>query len=349
MAGMEGTVEPAVQAGLRHSSDIEPGWHRRRQGRGFTYIDERGRRLSSNRVRGRIKKLSVPPAWADVWVCKDGRGHLQATGRDGSGRKQYIYHPHWRAHADQVKYGRAIAFAGALPALRRRVDRDLASPGGPTRARVMAAVVRLLDMALMRVGNPEYREDNGSYGLTTMEDRHVEISGPLISFSYRGKSGRKHELSLENRRLARIVRQCRDLPGQHLFSFEDSAGDVRQVHSGDVNDYIREITGAPHTAKDFRTWAGTVHTAEELHGGFAAGLQGKEALTAAIASTAGLLGNTAAVCRRSYVHPRVIASHEAGSFQVEYGSALETARAGWTWGLRLHETATRIFLQGECQ
>ncbi len=212
----------------------------------------------------------------------------------------------------------------------------------------MAAVVRLLDLALIRVGSPEYKEENGSYGLTTMEDRHVEISGPLISFSFRGKSGKKHELSLKNRRLARIVRQCRDLPGQHLFSYEGEDGEVCQVHSGDVNDYIREMTGAPHTAKDFRTWAGTVHAAEQLHAAAMAGLNGKEALAAAIASTACLLGNTSAVCRRSYVHPRVMASHEAGDFQLEYETALEAARARRDAGLRLHESATRIFLEGRC-
>ena len=292
--------------GLRHSTDRRPGITRRRSGRGFSYRDAEGNVVRDRETLARIRSLAIPPAWTDVWICPYPNGHLQATGRDAKGRKQYRYHPRFRRGRDAAKFERLVAFANALPAIRSRVDEDLARPGLP-KERVLAAVVRLLELTLIRVGNEEYARLNRSFGLTTLRDRHADVEGSSIRFRFRGKSGRQHEVGLRDRRLAAIVRKCRDLPGQELFQYVARDGEPIDVGSDDVNDYLRSI--APDvTAKDFRTWAGTVLAFRALRAldRPATDGQAKKNVVAAIRETAELLGNTPAVCRQAYVHPVVV-------------------------------------------
>jgi DNA topoisomerase-1 len=292
--------------GLRHSTDRRPGITRRRSGRGFSYRDADGNVLRDRETLARIRSLAIPPAWTDVWICPYPNGHLQATGRDAKGRKQYRYHPRFRRGRDAAKFERLVAFANALPAIRSRVDEDLARPGLP-KEKVLAAVVRLLELTLIRVGNEEYARLNRSFGLTTLRDRHADVEGSSIRFRFRGKSGRQHEVGLRDRRLAAIVRKCRDLPGQELFQYVARDGEPIDVGSDDVNDYLRSI--APDvTAKDFRTWAGTVLAFRALRAldRPATDGQAKKNVVAAIRETAELLGNTPAVCRQAYVHPVVV-------------------------------------------
>ena len=250
----------AIEAGLRYISDQMPGIRRRHAGKGFTYSNPDGSRLDDPEHLARIRSLAIPPAWTDVWISPIPQGHLQATGRDARGRKQYRYHPRWREARDETKYERMVSFAEALPAIRDRVDRDLARPGLPRR-KVLATVVRLLETTLIRVGNEEYAKENRSFGLTTLRDRHVDVSGSEIRFHFRGKSGRQREVGITDRRLARIVKQCQDIPGYELFQYHDDHGERRAVDSEDVNDYLRVVSGRNFTAKDFRTWAGTVAAA----------------------------------------------------------------------------------------
>jgi DNA topoisomerase-1 len=256
----------------------------------------------------------IPPAWTGVWICPDPRGHLQATGRDARGRKQYRYHARWRQVRDEDKYGRLAEFGRALPAIRRRIARDLRRPGLP-REKVLAAVVKLLETTFIRVGNDEYARDNRSYGLTTMRDAHVRVSGSTVHFIFRGKSGVRHELELDDRRLARIVKQCRDLPGQELFQYLDERGAVVDIGSADVNAYLKDITGTDFTSKDFRTWAGTVLAATLLRDEepSVTATAGKRAVVRAIDEVARRLGNTRAVCRKCYVHPAVIDAYLDGT------------------------------------
>jgi DNA topoisomerase-1 len=292
--------------GLRHSTDRRPGITRRRSGRGFSYRDAEGNVVRDRETLARIRSLAIPPAWTDVWICPYPNGHLQATGRDAKGRKQYRYHPRFRRRRDAAKFERLVAFANALPAIRSRVDEDLARPGLP-KEKVLAAVVRLLELTLIRVGNEEYARLNRSFGLTTLRDRHADVEGSSIRFRFRGKSGRQHEVGLRDRRLAAIVRKCRDLPGQELFQYVARDGEPIDVGSDDVNDYLRSI--APDvTAKDFRTWAGTVLAFRALRAldRPATDGQAKKNVVAAIRETAELLGNTPAVCRQAYVHPVVV-------------------------------------------
>jgi DNA topoisomerase-1 len=292
--------------GLRHSTDRRPGITRRRSGRGFSYRDADGNVVRDRETLARIRSLAIPPAWTDVWICPYPNGHLQATGRDAKGRKQYRYHPRFRRRRDAAKFERLVAFANALPAIRSRVDEDLARPGLP-KEKVLAAVVRLLELTLIRVGNEEYARLNRSFGLTTLRDRHADVEGSSIRFRFRGKSGRQHEVGLRDRRLAAIVRKCRDLPGQELFQYVARDGEPIDVGSDDVNDYLRSI--APDvTAKDFRTWAGTVLAFRALRAldRPATDGQAKKNVVAAIRETAELLGNTPAVCRQAYVHPVVV-------------------------------------------
>jgi DNA topoisomerase-1 len=338
----------AEEAGLVYSSDDRPGWSRRRQGQGFSYFDVQGKRITDERRRQRIRQLVIPPAWTDVWINPRSNGHLQATGRDERGRKQYLYHPRWREVRDEAKYENISGFARQLPHLRRRVARDLANfSGQPDRQTVTAALIKLLDTTLIRVGNSEYARQNDSYGLTTLHDEHVSINGELIEFSFRGKSGKEHEVSIRNERLARIVRQCQAIPGQELFQYEDEKGEHHVISSQDVNDYLHEATGSEYSAKDFRTWAGTVLTAEELFGLGPAASQSaaKRNVTAAIRCSARQLGNTPAVCRKSYVHPAILASYLEGSFSAQFESALQAARQDKPEGLRLAEAATLNLLQ----
>lgn len=300
-------------AGLRFSSDDQPGYTRRRAGRGFTYRDPGGRRVTDERTLARIRALAIPPAWTDVWICRRANGHLQATGRDARGRKQYRYHPRYRELREASKFDRMMAFAQALPAIRERTDEDLRRPGLP-KEKVLAAIVRLLELTLIRVGNEEYARLNRSFGLTTLRDRHAQVEGTRVRFRFRGKAGKIHEVGLRDRRLASIVRRSQELPGQELFQYVADGGEPVDVASDDVNAYLRDITGADFTAKDFRTWAGTVLAYRAL-----AALEPAESdraarrnLLAAIRSTADRLGNTAAVARRSYVHPAVLDAYLDG-------------------------------------
>jgi DNA topoisomerase-1 len=295
-------------------SDEQPGIRRQRAGAGFRYLAPDGRTVRDADVLARIRSLAIPPAWTGVWICADERGHLQASGRDARGRKQHRYHPRWREVRDETKYHRMIAFASALRAIRERTRRDLARPGLP-REKVLAAVVRLLEKTLIRVGNEEYKRANGSFGLTTLRNRHVDVDGARLNFRFRGKSGREHAVGIEDPRLAAVVARCRDLPGQELFAYLDEAGDTHHIGSADVNAYLREITGQDFTAKEFRTWAGTVLAARALQRFEPADsiAAGRRNIVAAIESVARTLGNTQAVCRKSYVHPAVLDAYLDGS------------------------------------
>jgi DNA topoisomerase-1 len=306
--------ESARAAGLRYASDTQPGIRRVKAGSGFRFIGVDGRTIRNADELRRIRALVIPPAWKDVWICPDARGHLQATGRDARGRKQYRYHPRWREVRDDTKYYRLIAFAQALPALRRRTSHDLRGPQ-LTRERVLAAVVSLLEKTLIRVGNDEYARHNQSFGLTTMRDGHVAVSGARVRFSFRGKSGVEHEVDLNDRRLAGIVRACRDIPGYDLFQYYDADGKRQSIGSADVNEYLKTITGEEFTSKDFRTWAGTVLAAQLLRDLEPVGTnaQLKKNLVQAVEAVASRLGNTKAVCRKCYIHPAVFDGYMDGS------------------------------------
>ncbi|HET7730949.1 MAG TPA: DNA topoisomerase IB [Usitatibacter sp.] len=294
---------PTQNPTLRFSADSEPGLRRRDGPRGPEYRDASGRKVRKAAVLERVKSLAIPPAWTDVWICADERGHLQATGRDARGRKQYRYHPRWREMRDAHKFDRMIEFAAALPAVRRRVALDLSAPGLPRR-KVLAAVVRLLETTCLRIGNERYAEENDSFGLTTLRNRHARVSGPRVEFQFRGKGGKFHRVAVEDPRVARIVRRCRELPGQALFEYLDEEGAAQSIGSADVNDYLKQISGAEITAKDFRTWAGTVFVASEL--ARREEPVGPSHMVAAVREAARRLGNTPAICRKSYVHPRVL-------------------------------------------
>ncbi len=306
-------AEVAADAGLRYVLDTTPGIRRRRAGKGFSYRGPDGHFVRDARTLERIRSLAIPPAWTDVWICPDPRGHLQATGRDARGRKQYRYHPLWQRVRDASKYEHVLAFARALPRIRAAVDRDLARRGTP-RERVLAAVTRLLDETSIRVGNQEYRRENHSYGLTTLQDRHVRVEGETMRFHFRGKSGKEHDVELQDRRLARVVQHSQDIPGQELFQYVDDAGERRSIRSEDVNAYLKEIGDGEFTAKDFRTWNGTVLASRLLceTDPPVSEAQGKKHVVAAIKQVARELGNTPAVCRKAYVHPQVIDAYLTG-------------------------------------
>ena len=309
-------VDSARSAGLRYVSDDQPGITRKPSSLGFRYYRPDGRLIRQASELKRIAKLAIPPAWTDVWICTDPRAHLQATGRDARGRKQYRYHAEWRQTRDETKFERMPAFAAALPKIRMRTNADLARQGLP-RAKVLAAVVQLLEKSLIRVGNEEYARDNNSFGLTTFRNKHVRVRGSRVHFDFRGKSGVRHSVKVSDRRLARIVKHCRDLPGQELFQYVDETGQRCAVGSGDVNDYVREISGEDFTAKDFRTWAGTVLACTALRE-MAIGRTCRPAarhVVQAVDAVAGILGNTRAVCRKSYIHPGVIDAYMSGTMQ----------------------------------
>jgi DNA topoisomerase-1 len=307
-------AKSAKAAGLRYTTDARPGIRRVRRGRAFSYLDADGRRVRAAAELARIRSLVIPPAWSDVWICPDPRGHLQATGRDARGRKQYRYHPKWRVVRDETKYDRVIGFAEALPVIRRTTSGHLRRQGLP-REKVLATVVQLLEKTLIRVGNDEYARSNRSYGLTTMRDGHVEVKGHRVRFSFRGKSGVEHEIDLNDRRLARIVRQCRELPGYELFQYIDEDGQRQTVGSEEVNAYLKDITGQDLTSKDFRTWAGTVLAAQLLREfeAFTSNAEAKRNILAAVEMVARRLGNTKAVCRKCYIHPAVFDAYMDGS------------------------------------
>lgn len=303
----------ARRAALVYSSDEQPGIGRKGSEGQFYYTAPNGRRLGEGKTVARIRALAIPPAWTDVWISPDPEGHLQATGRDQRGRKQYRYHPRWSACRDEMKYSSLIAFAEALPRLRRRIDTDLRRHGLP-RERVVASVVWLLDNTMIRIGNAAYARDNKSFGLTTLRNRHVEIKGSTLRFGFKGKSGKEWRLKLTDRRIAKVVRGAQDLPGQQLFQYLDGDGIRHPIHSQDVNDYIREATGADFSSKHFRTWAGTVHAVMALAGEAVPETKAaaKRVLNRIIDQVARRLNNTRAVCRKCYVHPRVIESWEQG-------------------------------------
>ena len=309
-----GSVEAAVEAGLRYTSDSKPGITRIRQGKTFRYYSVKGRRIISREDLERFRSLVVPPAWKDVWICPDPRGHLQATGRDVRGRKQYRYHPKWRQVRDETKYDRMIGFAQALARIRQRTARDMRRVGMP-REKVLATVVQLLEKTLIRVGNDEYAKQNRSFGLTTLRDGHVEVRAGKVRFTFRGKSGVEHEIDLEDRRLAKIVKACRDIPGYDLFQYIDEQGARCTVGSSDVNAYLKEITGEDYTSKDFRTWAGTVLAAQMLReiGSSKTQAERKKNMVSAVESVAKKLGNTKAVCRKCYIHPAIFDAYVDGS------------------------------------
>jgi DNA topoisomerase-1 len=316
-------------AGLIHVSDLDPGIRRRRAGRSFGYRDASGAPLTDRATAERIRALAIPPAWTDVWISPSARGHIQATGRDARGRKQYIYHPRWRQTRDAHKFDRLIAFGRALPKLRARVDKDLARRGLP-REKVLAAVIRVMEITLIRVGNEEYAKANKSFGLTTLRGRHATVGAAGAVFEFRGKSGKVHKTGFNDRRLARVVKACQDLPGQRLFQYLDDDGQRHAIESADVNAYLREAIGEDFSAKDFRTWAGTVAAARALAlcADCGSATEAKRNVNTCVKAVAGLLGNTAAVCRAAYIHPAVLAAYEAGAFPLRAngdGRAFELA------------------------
>ena len=303
----------AKEAGLRYVSDHQPGLSRKPRGKSFRYLDRQGKAVRDPDVLARIRSLVIPPAWTDVWICAVANGHIQATGRDQRGRKQYRYHPRWREVRDDTKYERILSFARALPALRKRCDEELRRPGLP-REKVLATVVRLLEVTLIRVGNEEYARTNASFGLTTMREEHVVVEGTRIHFHFRGKSGKQHAVDVSDQRLARIVARCQDLPGDELFHYLDADGKAHTIESADVNGFLRDVTGGDFTAKDFRTWAGTVLAAQALRAfeAFGSAAQAKRNVVAAIKQVAGRLGNTPTVCRKCYVHPLIVETYLHG-------------------------------------
>ncbi len=308
--------ELADLAHLRYYTDDKPGFTRKKADvkGGFHFFDKEGKRITDEEEIKRIHSLAIPPAYTDVWICPSKNGHLQATGRDDKGRKQYRYHPKWRETADANKYSRVMAFAAALPGIRKRIDADLARAGLP-REKVLATVVKLLETTLIRVGNEEYARDNKHYGLTTMRNRHVKVKGSTIQFSFRGKSGVDHTVELQNPRLARVVNRCQELPGHELFEYLDEDDKPHTIDSSDVNAYLQEISGQPFTAKDFRTWAGTVLAALALREfeTFDSEAAAKKNIVAAIERVAERLGNTPSVCRKCYVHPAILESYVDGT------------------------------------
>ncbi len=308
------SVTAARDAGLRYVSDQTPGIRRVESGKGMRYLDAQGRPVRDATTLSRIKALVIPPAWTDVWICKSPDGHLQATGRDERGRKQYRYHAKWRTVRDESKYGRTLSFGRALAKIRRVTGRDLKLPGLP-REKVLAAVVQLLETTLIRVGNDQYARENQSFGLTTMRDRHVKVRGETLTFQFRGKSGVKHDIAISDRRTAQIVKRCQDLPGQELLQYLDESGEARDIGSDDVNEYLRSITGQDFTAKDFRTWAGTVLAMIALQEfeAFDTKVQAKKNVVRAIESVARRLGNTPSVCKKCYIHPGVLDAYLEGT------------------------------------
>ncbi len=337
--------EAARSAQLRYVSDSRPGIRRRVAGSGFTYINGQDAPVADEVVLARIKSLAIPPAWTDVWICKLPYGHIQASGRDARGRKQYRYHTRWRKVRDEAKYDRMLEFGAALPRVRERVDAHLRLQK-LSREKVLAIVTRLLETTFIRVGNEEYARANKSFGLTTLRDRHVKIEGGTIRFRFRGKSGKEHQITLANRRLARLVKSCQDLPGQDLFQYLDENGEPQPIDSADVNGYLREISAEDFTAKDFRTWAGTLLAAHQLddYSAIESVTAAKAACASCVKHVARQLGNTAAICRKCYIHPAVLAGflEEEKLARWKRVSAAASERAG----LSREEVTLLRYLEG---
>lgn len=338
--------EAAEEAGLRYVSDAQPGYTRKKKGDGFEHFDMDAKSIRDDQRILRIERLAIPPAWTEVWICPSANCHIQATGRDARRRKQYIYHERWREVRDENKYDRMAAFGEALPKIRKRVSKDLALPELP-RNKILATVVQLLERTFIRVGNDEYARENKSFGLTTMQDRHVEVKGAKMRFRFRGKSGIKHEVGVTDRRIARIVSQLQDIPGQELFQYVDEAGEVGNVTSQDVNDYLREISSQDFTAKDFRTWAGTVLAAVALNavGAFETKKQAKANIRDAICAVSKILRNTPAICRKCYIHPVILESYLTGNSIEGLKAMTEEALAKEDVDLRASQSAILKFLQ----
>lgn len=326
---------------LTYVSDAEPGYTRQRRGKHFVYLDRRGRALTDRRVLARIRSLAIPPAYTDVWICPNPHGHVQATARDARGRKQYRYHPDWKTWRAATKFERTLDFARVLPKLRARIARDLRREG-LARERVLATILRLLDRTHARIGNEEYAKANRSYGLSTLRDRHAKVHGDEVLLHFRGKSGKDHQVALTDARVARVVRRCEDLPGQHLFQYRDEEGTLHRVGSGDVNDYLRAIAGNGFTAKDFRTWAATISVAGSL---IAHGKASEAMLRGAIERASSELGNTPAVCRRAYVHPAIMQAYASPEEAARLRAAYERAASRRARGLNQVEKAVLIYLR----
>ena len=336
----------AISAGLRYVSDARPGITRRNAGKSFRYLLPDGKPVRDVESLRRIRSLAIPPAWRDVWICPVESGHIQATGRDVRGRKQYRYHPRWREVRDESKYSRMLAFGKKMPAIRRRVARDLRRRGMP-REKVLAAVVRLLETTLIRVGNDEYAQHNKSYGLTTLRNRHAKVRGGRVTFEFVGKSAKSHSIDLLDAQVARLVRHCQDLPGQELFGYIDETGAVCDVTSEDVNAYLREIAGVEFTAKDFRTWAGTVLAAIALRDfeDFTSSREAKRNISKAIEAVAKMLGNTPAICRSCYIHPAVLESYLEGQTIATLMQSADRQLASSLKKLRPEEAAVMMLLR----
>ncbi len=333
---MPETDPAAKEAGLAYVTDDRPGISRRRSGKGFAYHDAGGKAVRNKKTLERIRALAIPPAWSDVWIAASPNAHMQATGRDARGRKQHRYHAKFREVRDSAKFDHLAEFAAALPALRARITRDMRKQGVP-REKVVAAIVHLLDTTLIRVGNDEYAKQNGSYGLTTLRNQHAEVKGDQLRFVFKGKSGKSWRLTTKDRRVAKIVKATQDLPGQRLFQYRDEAGEIAQVTSTDVNDYLREVTGADITAKDFRTWGGTVLAAAELSHLAKSDdkLTAKANVKDAVQTVATSLGNTPTICRKCYIHPRLIEDYLDGGFKLPRSSKQ---------GLSKHEAGVLAYL-----
>src|SRR4051812_953054 len=347
------SVEPALdpevaakQAQLRYVDDAAPGITRHKAGNGFDYRLPDGALVRDIDTLKRIRSLAIPPAWTNVWICLHSNGHLQASGRDARGRKQYRYHPRWREVRDDAKYSKLLIFTHVLPQIRARVEEDLKRPG-LQRERVLAAIVRLMELTFFRVGNSEYAKANKSFGLTTLRDRHVAIEGSRIHISFRGKSGKHHETDINDRRLARIVKDCRDLPGYELFQYVDDEGERHTVGSAEVNEYLREITGEEITAKDFRTWAGTQLAAEALREfeAFDSEAERKRAVVRAVEKVAKHLGNTPTICRRCYIHPAVLESYLDRTMLQTLADNTRKYLAANIEGMSAEEAAVAAFLR----
>jgi DNA topoisomerase I len=338
--------EAARSVGLVYVSDERPGIRRAGPPKRFRYINPNSRAVSDEITLARIKRLAIPPAWTEVWICTRQNGHLQATGRDARGRKQYRYHPHWRQTRDETKYNRMLDFARILPKVRRRIEKDLKRTGLP-REKVLATVVKILETGLIRVGNEEYARTNNSFGLTTMQDRHANVSGSTIRFQFRGKSGKVHKIDLEDSRLAKIVANCQAIPGQELFQYIDEEGNIRDITSADVNEYLREITGSDFTAKDFRTWGGTVLAVMALQEfeKFDTKTQARKNLLRAIEAVARRLGNTPSVCRKCYIHPEIINAYLDGTMLDAFKRRTEDELSSRIGALKPEEAAVLAFLQ----
>ena len=338
--------EAAEEAGLRYVSDEQPGYTRKRRGKRFVYFDTEGKEIRDEARILRLNRLAIPPAYTEVWICPSPNGHIQATGRDDRGRKQYRYHDRWREVRDENKYEKMLIFARALPRIRRRVKRDLKRRGLP-REKVLATVVQLLERTFIRVGNEEYAKENKSFGLTTMRNRHVQVRRARLRFQFRGKSGKEHDIDLEDHRVARIMRQLQELPGQEVFQFLDENGERHVVTSDDVNEYLRQITGDDFTAKDFRTWAGTVLAAMALSAQepFENKSQAKKNVKAAIGAVAEMLGNTPAICRKCYIHPAVLETYLDGGLIEGLKKRTEKTLEESLGDFRSEEIAVLLFLR----